>query len=56
MPGRLANYLTQTTTPRIVVAGDEKAKFGPMVTVIGEVRKAGIKDYSVETRTRPTGK
>jgi biopolymer transport protein ExbD len=56
VPGRLAHYLTQTNAPRVIVTGDEKAKFGPMVRVIDEVRKAGIKDYSVETRPRPTGK
>ncbi|HRG54563.1 MAG: biopolymer transporter ExbD [Opitutaceae bacterium] len=41
---------------RILIAGDEKARFGPTVQVLDEVRKAGIMKFSVETRTRPTGK
>lgn len=56
VPARLAHYKRQTDDPRVVVTGDEKAKFGPMVTVIDEVRKSGIRNYSVETRPRPTGK
>ncbi|MBI2814282.1 MAG: biopolymer transporter ExbD [Opitutae bacterium] len=56
VPGRLAHYMKQTDDPRVVVTGDERAKFGPMVAVIDNVRKVGIKTYSVETRTRPTGR
>jgi biopolymer transport protein ExbD len=41
---------------RVLIAGDEKARFGATVQVLDEVRKAGISKFSVETRTRPTGK
>ena len=41
---------------RVLIAGDEKARFGETVQVLDEVRKAGITKFSVETRTRPTGK
>ena len=53
---RIAYYKTQTDDPRILIAGDEKARFGATVTILDEVRKAGITKFSVETRTRPTGK
>lgn len=56
VPSRIAYYKTQTDDPRILIAGDEKARFGPTVAVLDEVRKAGIQKFSVETRTRPTGK
>lgn len=42
--------------PRVLIAGDEKARFGATIQVLDEIRKAGIAKFSVETRTRPTGK
>ncbi|MDP1579285.1 MAG: biopolymer transporter ExbD [Candidatus Didemnitutus sp.] len=56
LPSRIAHYKTQTEDPKILVAGDEKARFGATVLVLDEIRKAGIHKFSVETRTRPTGK
>ncbi len=56
VPSRIAYYKTQTEDPRILIAGDEKARFGATVAVLDQVRKAGILKFSVETRTRPTGK
>jgi biopolymer transport protein ExbD len=56
LPSRLAFLKTQTEDPRIMISGDEKARFGFTVAVLDEVRKAGIEKFSVETRTRPTGK
>lgn len=56
VPSRLAFFKTQSEDPRILIAGDEKARFGLTVAVLDEVRKAGISKFSVETRTRPTGK
>ncbi len=56
LPSRIAHYKTQTEDPKILIAGDEKARFGATVLVLDEVRKAGILKFSVETRTRPTGK
>ena len=56
VPARIAHYKTQTDDPRILLAGDEKARFGLTSAVLDEVRKAGIEKFSVETRTRPTGK
>jgi biopolymer transport protein ExbD len=53
---RIAQYKTQVAEPRILIAGDEKARFGVTVQILDEVRKAGITQVSVETRTRTTGK
>lgn len=56
VPSRIAYYKTQSEDPRILVAGDERARFGQTVAVLDEIRKAGIAKFSVETRTRQTGK
>ena len=53
---RLQHYKTQVAVPRVLIAGDDKAKFGPVVNALDEVRKAGIQQVSVETRVRPTGR
>ncbi len=54
--GRLDNYKKSVSNPRVLIAGDNKAKFGRVVSVLDEVRKAGIDQVSVETRVRPTGR
>jgi biopolymer transport protein ExbD len=56
LPGLLAHYKAQADDPRIFVTGEAKAKFGAMVAVLDEVRKAGLKTYSVETKPRPAGR
>jgi len=56
LPSRITAYKSQTEEPKVLIAGDEKARFGATVQVLDEVRKAGILKFSVETRTRPTGK
>lgn len=56
LPALLANYRKEVDDPKVLVAGDEKARFGATVAVLDEIRKAGIEKFSVETRTRPTGK
>lgn len=48
--------LRQNANARVLIAGDNLAKFGPTVLALDEVRKAGIDQVSVETRVRPTGK
>lgn len=52
---RLQQYKTQVPNPRVLIAGDDKAKFGITVRALDEVRKAGIAQVSVETRVRATG-
>lgn len=56
LPARITNYKNNAKEAKVLVTGDEKARFGPTVTVLDELRKAGIEKYSVETRTRPSGK
>jgi biopolymer transport protein ExbD len=56
LPSRIAYLKTQTDDPKIMLSGDDKAKFGVTVTVLDEIRKAGIEKFSIETVTRPTGK
>lgn len=56
LPARLAALRNQAADPRIVLSGDEKVRWGPLVAALDEVRKAGIKNFSIETRPRPTGR
>jgi biopolymer transport protein ExbD len=53
---RLEQFTRQAQAPRVLVAGDDRAKWGVTVKVLDEVRKAHIEKVSMETRTRPTGK
>ena len=53
---RLHSYKSQVQTPRVLVSGDNRAKFGPTVFVLDEIRKAGIEQVSIETRVTDTGK
>lgn len=53
---RLQHYKTQVATPRVLIAGDDRAKFGVTIMALDEVRKAEIEQVSVETRVRATGK
>jgi biopolymer transport protein ExbD len=56
IPPRLQNYAKSVAKPRVLIAGDDKSRFGMTVRILDEVRKSGIKEVSVETRVRPTGK
>lgn len=53
---RLVQYAHQVENPKVLVAGDQLAKFQPMVTALDQVRRAGIQQVSVETQTTPTGR
>lgn len=58
IPPRLEDYKMRfaSAPPRVLVRGDNRAKFGAAVMVLDEVRKAGIEQVSVETVASPTGK
>ena len=56
IPPRLQDYKTRFPSPRVLIRGDTRAKFGPAVMVLDEVRRSGIEQVSVETVTSPTGK
>jgi biopolymer transport protein ExbD len=53
---RLENLKRKVAQPRVLITGDDRAKFGITVQALDEVRKAGIQQVSVETRTRATGR
>jgi biopolymer transport protein ExbD len=53
---RLQNYVANEPDPRVLLASDDRAKYGPAITVLDEVRKVGIKKVSIETVYRPTGR
>ncbi|MFT3782784.1 MAG: biopolymer transporter ExbD [Nibricoccus sp.] len=57
---RLVNYVQQMNAknkePRILLAGDDRAKYGPTVSALDQVRLVGVKQVSIETTYRPTGK
>jgi biopolymer transport protein ExbD len=53
---RLHSYKSQVSTPRVLVSGDSRAKFGPTVYVLDQIRKAQIEQVSIETRVSDTGK
>ncbi len=55
-PSRLDLWRQHVTEPKVLVAGDDRAKWGMTVQILDEVRKAGIEKLSMETRTRQTGK
>lgn len=55
LPAKLAEYKHRIAEPRVLVRGDLKAKFGPAVMVIDEVRRAGIEQVSMETLVSKTG-
>jgi len=52
---RLADYRQRVRHARVLVRGDEKAKFGAAVSVIDAVRRSGIAQVSVETKVASTG-
>ncbi len=56
LPARIATYKAQNQDPKIMLAGDEKARFGATVAVLDKIREANIEKFSVETTTRGTGK
>lgn len=44
------------TNARVLVSGDIRAKFGPAVIVLDDVRRSGIEQVSVQTTATPTGR
>ncbi len=53
---RLADYKSTHSAVRVLITGDDKAKYGAAVKALDEVRKAGITQVSIETAYRPTGR
>ena len=55
LSARLANFKRSVARPRVFVRSDTLAKFGAAVTVLDEVRRAGITEVSIETTPSRTG-
>src|ERR1017187_7779117 len=53
---RLSDYKSRFANPRVLVAGDTKAKWGPAVDALDAVRKSGIEQVSLMTTVLPTGR
>jgi len=56
LQSRLEDYASTEADPRVLIAGDDKAKYGPTIEVLDAVRAAKIEKVSIETRVRPTGR
>jgi biopolymer transport protein ExbD len=55
IPPRLADYRRRVSNARVLIRGDDKAKFGATVSVLDAVRKSGIAQVSMETAVVATG-
>ncbi len=53
---RLASYKASTPNPRVLVTGDDRAKYGNVIKVLDEVRLAGIQTVTIETAYRASGR
>ena len=53
---RLANYKANTPNPRVLVSGDDRARYGNVIKVLDEVRLAGIQTVTIETAYRASGR
>jgi biopolymer transport protein ExbD len=53
---RLQSYRGSESAPRVLIRGDNKAKFGAAVFALDEVRKANIEQVSIETLVSQTGR
>jgi biopolymer transport protein ExbD len=53
---RLSEFKNAHANPRVLITGDDKAKYGSAVKALDEVRKAGITQVSIETTYRPSGR
>lgn len=52
---RLRGLKEVEADPRIMIAGDQYALFGPAIELFDLVRQMGIEKVSIETRVRPSG-
>jgi len=53
---QLTSLKSRVQTPRVLVTGDNRAKFGPTVFALDQIRKAGIEQVSIQTTVSTTGK
>ena len=53
---RLANYKANTPSARVLVTGDDRARYGDVIKVLDDVRLAGIATVTIETAYRGSGR
>ncbi len=53
---RLANYKANTPGARVLVTGDDRARYGDVIKVLDDVRLAGIATVTIETAYRGAGR
>ena len=53
---RLQNYKSTSPNPHVLITGDDRAKVGAAVKAFDEVRKSGIRQVSIETNYRASGR
>jgi biopolymer transport protein ExbD len=53
---RLANYKANTPNTRVLVSGDDRARYGKIIRVLDEVRLSGIATVTIETAYRGQGR
>lgn len=53
---RLANYKANTPNARVLVTGDDRARYGNIIRVLDEVRLVGIATVTIETAYRGSGR
>jgi biopolymer transport protein ExbD len=53
---RLANYKANTPGARVLVSGDDRARYGDVIRVLDDVRLAGISTVTIETAYRGSGR
>jgi biopolymer transport protein ExbD len=53
---RLAYYKANTAAPKVLVTGDDRARYGDVVRVLDQVRLAGISTVTIETAYRGSGR
>ena len=53
---RLDNYRSSTPNPRVLVTGDDRARYGNVIRVLDEVRLSGITTVTIETAYRGSGR
>jgi biopolymer transport protein ExbD len=53
---RLADYKARIPNPRVLVSGDDRARYGDVIRVLDEVRLAGITTVTIETAYRGSGR
>jgi biopolymer transport protein ExbD len=52
---RLARVKASSDDPQVILNGDERAVFGPIVRILDEARRLGISKVSIQTRPAKEG-